>query len=47
LPGALILVARQGRIAFLETCGRRDLDRGESVERDTIFRIYPMTTSGA
>lgn len=43
LPGALTLVARRGRIAYVRAQGLRDVERGLPVERDTLFRIYSMT----
>ena len=43
LPGWLILVSRAGKIVYLSTYGRRDLESGAPVERDTLFRIYSMT----
>jgi CubicO group peptidase (beta-lactamase class C family) len=43
LPGWLVLVARQGKIAHLSTHGWRDVEAGAPVESDTLFRIYSMT----
>ncbi|GAA2807375.1 serine hydrolase domain-containing protein [Saccharopolyspora taberi] len=43
LPGWLVLVARQGRIAHLSTHGARDVEAGLPVETDTLFRIFSMT----
>jgi len=43
VAGTLTLVARRGRIAFLEAQGRMDLERGKPMQDDTIFRIYSMT----
>lgn len=43
LPGWLILVARRGRIAYLSTYGRRDIERDLPVEIDTLWRMYSMT----
>jgi len=43
LAGAVALVWRDGRVAELATVGRRDLESGRPVERDTIFRIASMT----
>jgi CubicO group peptidase (beta-lactamase class C family) len=43
LPGWLVLVARDGKVAYLDTYGRRDLELGSPVEADTLFRIYSMT----
>jgi CubicO group peptidase (beta-lactamase class C family) len=36
-------VSRGGRIVHLETCGHRDVEGGQPVELDTVFRIYSMT----
>jgi CubicO group peptidase (beta-lactamase class C family) len=43
LPGWLVLVARHGRIAHLDTYGTRDREASAPVELDTLFRIYSMT----
>ena len=43
LPGALTLVARKGRIAYLNAQGMMDVERSKPVQRDTLFRIYSMT----
>lgn len=43
LPGAVVLVARQGRIAYLESFGTLDTVSGKPMTEDTIFRIYSMT----
>lgn len=43
LPGWLILVSRAGKIAYLGRYGQRDLETGQPVEVDTLFRIYSMT----
>ena len=43
LPCALVLVARHGGIVFLETAGHRDVEAGNPLTEDTIFRIYSMT----
>jgi CubicO group peptidase (beta-lactamase class C family) len=43
LPGWTIVLARDGRIAFLESYGQRDIEAATPVEPDTIFRIYSMT----
>lgn len=41
-PGAVILVARNGKIAHLSALGKRTPD-GEEMTTDSIFRIYSMT----
>lgn len=43
LPGWLIAISRQAKVAYLETYGDRDMEAGLPVEPDTIFRIYSMT----
>ena len=42
-PGFVTMVARQGQIVHLETCGYRDAEARLPAEIDTIFRIYSMT----
>ena len=43
LPGAVVLVARHGKVALFEGLGAQDPATGESMARDSIFRIYSMT----
>lgn len=43
IPGAVVLVARQGRIGLLEAVGQQDPASGASMRTDSIFRIYSMT----
>lgn len=43
IPGAVLLVARQGKIAYFEAMGVRDPQTKAAMTRDTIFRIYSMT----
>jgi len=43
LAGAATLVWRDGRIVAATSVGRRDLQTGLPVERDTIFRIASLT----
>jgi CubicO group peptidase (beta-lactamase class C family) len=43
MPGAVALVARKGRTAYLEAFGARDPAAGTPMSRDAIFRIYSMT----
>jgi CubicO group peptidase (beta-lactamase class C family) len=43
LPGWLVVVARGGRIVHLGSGGRRDIEAGEPVTLDTLWRIYSMT----
>ncbi|MGB7012283.1 MAG: serine hydrolase domain-containing protein, partial [Pseudolabrys sp.] len=43
VPGAVVLVARHGKIACLEALGYRDREAGAQMATDTIFRIASMT----
>lgn len=43
LPGAVVLIARQGRIAYLESFGALDPAGGKPMTDDAIFRIYSMS----
>ncbi|WP_135468809.1 serine hydrolase domain-containing protein [Crenalkalicoccus roseus] len=43
LPGAVALVARDGRIAWHEAFGRRDPAAADPMTTDAVFRIYSMT----
>jgi CubicO group peptidase (beta-lactamase class C family) len=43
LPGAVMLVARKGRVAWFKTMGYRDRASGDPMKPDSIFRIYSMT----
>lgn len=43
LAGAAALVWRRGTVLATATVGRRDLDSGAPVERDTLFRIASLT----
>lgn len=43
IVGGLVMVAKNGRIAYVTTYGRIDRETGNPVRRDTIFRIYSMT----
>ena len=43
LPGAVVLVARKGQIAYFEAFGFQDKDAGRKMTRDSIFRVYSMT----
>lgn len=43
LPGAVIMIARRGRVAFHEAFGMRDPSTGDAMRPDSIFRIYSMT----
>lgn len=43
LPGAVVLLARHGRVALFESLGQRDPATGAAMARDAVFRIYSMT----
>jgi CubicO group peptidase (beta-lactamase class C family) len=42
-PGAVVLVARRGRIAYFEAIGQLDPKTGTPMSKDAIFRLYSMT----
>jgi CubicO group peptidase (beta-lactamase class C family) len=43
IPGAVVLVARHGKIALFETVGARDPATKVPMTKDTIFRMYSMS----
>jgi len=43
LPGAVVTVARRGRIAYQRAFGQRDIEASSSMRTDTIFRIASQT----
>jgi CubicO group peptidase (beta-lactamase class C family) len=43
IPGAVLLVARHGKVALFEAMGVRDPERKTPMTRDAIFRIYSMS----
>jgi CubicO group peptidase (beta-lactamase class C family) len=43
LPGWLVTVSRRGRLAYVSSYGRRDLERDLPVETDTVWRIFSMS----
>ena len=43
IPGAVIMVARRGKLAYVEAVGFRDKAAGAPMTRDAIFRIASMT----
>jgi CubicO group peptidase (beta-lactamase class C family) len=43
LAGVTTLVARHGKVVHFDAYGKRDLEAGKPVEKDTIFRIASMT----
>jgi len=42
-PGAVVLVARKGKIAYFEAIGQLDPASGAPMTKDAIFRLYSMT----
>ena len=43
IPGALTMIAREGRLVHFDKVGHQDIASGKPIEFDTIFRIYSMT----
>src|SRR5258707_9803936 len=43
IPGAVVLVARHGKVAYFEALGERDPTTKAPMTRDAIFRIYSMS----
>ena len=43
LPGAVMLVARNGNLVHVETIGVQDPKTAATMRRDSIFRLYSMT----
>jgi CubicO group peptidase (beta-lactamase class C family) len=43
IPGAVVLVARKGRVAYLQPVGFRDKASGAPMTADAMFRIASMT----
>lgn len=43
LAGINTLIARQGKVIYLDSQGYRDMENREPMTEDTIFRIYSMT----
>jgi CubicO group peptidase (beta-lactamase class C family) len=42
-PGAVILVARHGKIGYFEAIGFQDREKQQPMRRESIFRIASMT----
>lgn len=45
LPGAVVLIARDGKIAHYKAFGISDPTKRRAMQRDDIFRLYSMTKS--
>lgn len=43
IPGAVVLIARRGKLAYLESFGFRDREKQLPMATDSIFRIASMT----
>lgn len=43
VPGVVTMVARKGKVVHLEAAGKRELEGGTPMQKDSIFRIYSMT----
>ena len=43
LAGVVTMVSRKGKVVHFDAYGKRDIENGLAVEKDTIFRIYSMT----
>jgi CubicO group peptidase (beta-lactamase class C family) len=43
LPGGVVLIAREGRVAYFEAFGDRDRESNAPMRTDTIFRIASQT----
>jgi CubicO group peptidase (beta-lactamase class C family) len=43
LPGAVVLVARKGKLVYADAVGFQDKAAGIPMAKDSIFRIYSMT----
>ena len=43
IPGAVVLVARHGKVAYFEAFGQQNHETGAPMRKDSIFRIYSMT----
>src|SRR4029078_5096777 len=42
-PGAVMLVARKGKVVYFESFGQLDPASGKPMTKDAIFRLYSMT----
>ena len=45
IPGAVVLVAREGKIAYFKSFGLRDKEKKLPMKKNSIFRVYSMTKS--
>jgi CubicO group peptidase (beta-lactamase class C family) len=43
IPGAVLMIVRNGKVAYFESVGMIDPDTKAPMTKDAIFRIYSMT----
>ena len=43
MPGAVLMVQRNGKVAYFEASGSLDAEQKTPVRKDAIFRIFSMT----
>src|SRR6266850_2967718 len=43
IPGAVMLVMRDGKVVMNKAIGKQDAEKGTAMRADSIFRIYSMT----
>jgi CubicO group peptidase (beta-lactamase class C family) len=43
IPGAVLMIARNGKVAYFEAMGSLDAEKKTPMTKDAIFRIYSMT----
>jgi CubicO group peptidase (beta-lactamase class C family) len=43
IPGAVVMIARNGKVVYHEAFGVRDPATGAPMQKDSIFRMYSMT----
>ncbi|MCK4465907.1 MAG: beta-lactamase family protein, partial [Bacteroidales bacterium] len=43
VPGAVAIVARHGKIVYHKSFGMRDVEAGDTLQKDDIFRMASMT----
>jgi CubicO group peptidase (beta-lactamase class C family) len=43
MPGAVVMIARKGKLVYSEAIGYQDKAAGKPLRKDAIFRIYSMT----
>jgi CubicO group peptidase (beta-lactamase class C family) len=43
LPGVVTMVAKDGKVVEFEVAGKRDVESGAPLQKDSIFRIYSMS----